>query len=142
MFVRHPCIAVVPYAKRSSAPSVESLRVTGWLRYAPIARAARRRARGRDLTAAGPPGDTTSAANDLRVLTGARRARGGRDARDARGRYNGRERTRIDGHRRRSVDAPSVNGLDARAASRSGDRDARALAEASSWSSADVGLLE
>ena len=42
MFVRHPCIAVVPYAKRASAPSVESLRVTGWLRYAPIARDASR----------------------------------------------------------------------------------------------------
>jgi hypothetical protein len=40
----------VPYAKRASAPSVESLRVTGWLRYAPIARDASR-ARGRgDLT--------------------------------------------------------------------------------------------
>ena len=44
MFVRHPCIAVVPYAKRASAPSVESLRVTGWLRYAPIARDASKRA--------------------------------------------------------------------------------------------------
>jgi hypothetical protein len=34
----------VPYAKRASAPSVESLRVTGWLRYAPIARDASKRA--------------------------------------------------------------------------------------------------
>ena len=50
MFVRHPCIAVVPYAKRASAPSVESLRVTGWLRYAPIARDASRAMGRGDLT--------------------------------------------------------------------------------------------
>ena len=36
MFVRHPCIAVVPYANDSLAPSLERFSVTGALRYAPI----------------------------------------------------------------------------------------------------------
>ena len=36
MFVRHPCIAVVPYAYASDAPSDESFVVTGCDKYAPM----------------------------------------------------------------------------------------------------------
>ena len=36
MFVLHPCIAVVPYAYASDAPSDESFAVTGWDKYAPM----------------------------------------------------------------------------------------------------------
>ena len=70
MFVRQPCMLLVPYAYAPFEPSLDSLRVTGWERYAPMARAssAARETRGAGRASASPAAS--------RVSTRAR-ARGG-----------------------------------------------------------------